>query len=111
MGEKKCTEIHPCPHVNIGSIEERLDNHQKKIVELADGCLGASAVLCAIPLQHATKACEQLQKFDIKGGLIWCLFKDTYKENMLDFLPAVLQMNKRPTRCLRGCPGWTVATE
>ena len=51
-------------------------------MDLAKGNMGAANVLSQLFCENAFSTIESLQKYNITGPLIWCLYKDVCKQNL-----------------------------
>lgn len=80
--------------------------NKQEYKELVDYNYGAKSVLDAIPLKYVDEVFAQLQKFEIKGGMIWCVYKDICDQDDKAFLSMMLTMKKRPKGCRRNCYHW-----
>jgi hypothetical protein len=82
-----------------------------EITTLCGSNMGAASSFVKIKSEHVFGIVAQLKKFNIKGELIWCLFKDVNHENADDFTEFVLALKERPTSCPRGMCDWKVTEE
>lgn len=76
-----------------------MDQLQSQITALSCSNFGASSSFIKIAPDQILDVITQLKRFNIKGALIWCLFKHVCKENVDDYAKFVLNMKDRPTTC------------
>ena len=51
-------------------------------MDLAKGHMGAQTVITQLCGENAFTSLDSLQKYNITGSLIWCLYKDVCKQNL-----------------------------
>ena len=82
----------------MGSRVQPSDTVKDAIIKIAEGNPGALSILMKMfGLLNPTDAVimvAHLDDMDITGSLIWCAYKDVYKEDLLRFVSMIPQRKK-----------------